>query len=224
MFGMDTMTINKIAGAGLGAVLLVMGLNIVADGVYHAEAPEQTAIAIELPEAEGTEMAAETDTPKVSLASLLASADVAKGENAFKACAACHTVEDGGKNKVGPNLYDIVDHAIGTRDGFAYSDALKEKASEKWTFENLDAFITKPKDWARGTKMSYGGMKGDAKRADLLAYLRTLSANPVDLPVDAASSTEQPKAEEAAADQPTQTETSAEQPTATQPAAEQPKE
>ncbi len=224
MFGMDTMTINKIAGAGLGAVLLVMGLNIVADGVYHAEAPEQTAIAIELPEAEGTETAAETDAPKVSLASLLASADVAKGENAFKACAACHTVEDGGKNKVGPNLYDIVDHAIGTRDGFAYSDALKEKASEKWTFENLNAFITKPKDWARGTKMSYGGMKGDAKRADLLAYLRTLSANPVDLPVDAASSTEQPKAEEAAADQPTKTETSAEQPTATQPAAEQPKE
>lgn len=221
MFGMDTMTINKIAGAGLGAVLLVMGLNIVAEGVYHAETPEKTAIAIELPEAEGTETAAEADAPKVSLASLLASADVAKGENAFKACKACHTVEDGGKNKVGPNLYDIVDHAIATREGFGYSDAMKEKASEKWTFENLDAFITKPKAWAPGTKMSYGGMKGDAKRADLLAYLRTLSANPVALPADAA---EQPKAEEAAADQPAQTETSTEQPTTTEPAAEQPKE
>ncbi len=209
MFGLDTMTINKIAGAAIGAVLLVMGLNIVAAGVYHAEAPEKTAIAIELPEAEGTGTAAEAEAPKVSLASLLASADAAKGENAFKACKACHTVEDGGKNKVGPNLYDIVDHAIGTRDGFAYSDALKEKASEKWTFENLDAFIAKPKAWAPGTKMGYGGMKREAQRADLLAYLRTLSANPVALPADAA---EQPKAEEAAAEQPTTTEPAAEQP------------
>lgn len=222
MFGMDTMTINKIAGAGLGAVLLVMGLNIVADGVYHAKTPEQAAINIELPEAEGTDTAAESEAPKVSLASLLASADAAKGESAFKACKACHTAEDGGKNKVGPNLYDIVNHAIGARDGFGYSDALKAKSSETWTFENLDAFITKPKDWAPGTKMSYGGMKGDKKRADLLAYLRTLSANPAELPTDAAASTEQPKAEEAAAEQSTQTETSTEQPAATEPSSEQP--
>mgnify|MGYP001819566896 CR=1 FL=1 len=88
MFGMDTMTINKIAGAGLGAVLLVMGLNIVADGVYHAEAPEQTAIAIELPEAEGTETAAETDAPKVSLASLLASACLLYTSDAADECPA----------------------------------------------------------------------------------------------------------------------------------------
>ena len=103
MFGMDTMTFNKIAGALLGAALLVMGLGIVADGVYHADKPKKTAINIELPEADDGK-AAEAEAPKVSLASLLASADAAKGESAFKACKACHTAEDGGKNKVGPNL------------------------------------------------------------------------------------------------------------------------
>lgn len=191
MFGMDTMTINKIVGAALGAVLLVMGLNIVSEGIYHAEKPEKTAIAIEIPEAEGTGNTAAAEAPKVSLASLMAAADVAKGESAFKACKACHTAEDGGANKAGPNLYGIVDHTIGVRDGFGYSDVLKGKASEKWTFENLNAFITKPKAWAPGTKMSYGGMKNDAKRANLLAYLRTLSASPADLPVEAAGATDQ---------------------------------
>lgn len=202
MFGMDTMTFNKIAGALLGAALLIMGLNMVSESVYHAEKPEKTAISIEIPEAEGHGKAAAAEAPKVSLASLMTSADAAKGEAAFKACKACHTVDDGGKNKVGPNLYGIVDHAIGGRDGFGYSDALQSKASDKWTFENLNAFIAKPKAFLPGTKMSYGGMKNDAKRANLLAYLRTLSANPVDLPMDPASSTEQM----------TETETSAEPP------------
>jgi len=202
MFGMDTMTFNKIAGALLGSALLVMGLNIVSEGVYHAEKPEKTAISIEVPEAEGHGDAAAAEAPKVSLASLMTSADVAKGEAAFKACKACHTAEDGGANKVGPNLYGIVDYAIGARDGFGYSDALKAKASDKWTFENLNTFITKPKAFVPGTKMSYGGMKNEAKRANLLAYLRTLSASPVDLPMDSASSTEQT----------TETETSAEPP------------
>ncbi len=224
MFGMDTMTFNKIAGAVLGAALLVMGLGIVADGVYHAEKPEKTAINIEVPDTEGDGNAAEADTPKVSLASLMASADAAKGESAFKACKACHTAEDGGKNKVGPNLYGIVDHAIGGRDGFGYSDALKAKASEKWTFDNLNAFLAKPKAFMPGTKMSYGGMKDDAKRADLLAYLRSLAASPVDLPVDAAGAMEQKPETETQATQPKATESSAEQPKAMESSPEPPKE
>ena len=213
MFGMDTMTFNKIAGALLGSALLVMGLGIVADSVFYAKTPKQTAINIELPETDGEAATAAAEEPKVSLASLLASADVAKGENAFKACKACHTIESGGKNKVGPNLYGVVEKTIGTHDGFAYSDALKQKSSEKWTFENLNAYLTSPKAYAPGTKMSYGGMKGDAKRANLLAYLRTLSDNPVDLPVEAEAAQEQPAAEDASAQSAAEGEPSSEQQT-----------
>jgi cytochrome c len=183
MFGMDTMTFNKIAGAVLGTGLLVMGLNILSDAIYHAEKPEEAAIAINVPESDSTAAATE-EAPAVSLATLMASADATKGQAVFKACQACHTPEEGGANKVGPNLYGIVGAQKAHIDGFAYSDALKALHSEQWTFENLNEFIKNPKGYLKGTKMAYGGLKDDAKRADLLAYLRSLSANPAPLPTE----------------------------------------
>lgn len=184
MFGMDAMTFNKIAGAVLGTGLLVMGLNIVADGIYHAEAPEEAAIKIEVAEATPAATSTDAEKPAVSLASLMASADPAKGEANFKACAACHTPEQGGANRVGPNLWGIVGSKKAHLDNYAYSEALKSRHEENWTFENLDAFIANPKKYLTGTKMSYGGLKDDAKRADLLAYLRSLAAEPAPLPTE----------------------------------------
>jgi len=183
MFGMDTMTLNKIAGAVLGTGLLVMGLNILSDAVYHAEKPEEAAINIEVAEAEG-ESAAKEEAPAVSLATMMASADATKGQAVFKACQACHTQEEGGANKVGPNLYGIVGAKKAHLENFAYSDALKAMHDQDWTFENLNEFIKNPKGYVKGTKMAYGGLKDDAKRADLLAYLRSLSANPAPLPTE----------------------------------------
>ena len=183
MFGMDTMTINKIAGAVLGTGLLVMGLNILSDSVYHAEAPEEPAIAVEVAESDSGE-AAKEEAPAVSLATLMASADATKGQSVFKACQACHTPEEGGANKVGPNLYGIVGAKKAHLENFAYSDALKGMHDQDWTFENLNEFIKNPKGYVKGTKMAYGGLKDDAKRADLLAYLRSLSANPAPLPTE----------------------------------------
>ena len=114
----------------------------------------------------------------------MSSADADKGQAVFKACQACHTAEEGGANKVGPNLYGIVGAQKAHLDNFAYSDALKAMHDQQWTFENLNEFIKNPKGYVKGTKMAYGGLKDDAKRADLLAYLRSLSANPAPLPTE----------------------------------------
>ena len=110
----------------------------------------------------------------------LATADVSKGERVFKKCAACHTVEQGDNNKVGPNLYGSVGGPVAALDGFKYSKAMIEYGGE-WTPERLDAFLTKPKAEVKRTKMSFAGLKTEQDRANLIAYLNTFSDNPLSL-------------------------------------------
>jgi len=112
----------------------------------------------------------------LAIAASPAHADVAKGEKVFKKCKACHTVDEGGKNKVGPNLFGVVGRAAGTVDGFKYSKAMMEAAGNGlvWDEANLDAFLKKPKKFMKKTKMSFGGVKKDDQRADLIEYLNTL--------------------------------------------------
>jgi cytochrome c len=105
-----------------------------------------------------------------------------KGQAQAKACLACHVFEKDGPNKTGPDLWDLVDRPIAAHEGFAYSDSMKEHAADKWTFENLNKFIANPKGFAPKTKMTFGGIKRDQARADLLAYLRTLSDSPKPFP------------------------------------------
>ena len=114
-------------------------------------------------------------------AALLASADVAKGRKLFKKCVACHTSSDGGKNKVGPNLWNIVNSERGKRAGFGYSKAFKATAGN-WTYDSLDAFLTKPKAYIKGTRMMFAGVKKARDRAAVIAYLRSLSDAPAPLP------------------------------------------
>lgn len=107
------------------------------------------------------------------LAALLAAADLKAGEKVFKKCAACHKID--GKDAVGPHLNGVVDRPRASVAGFTYSDALKALAGENWTPEHIDAFITKPKDYAPGTKMTFPGLSKPADRANVIAYLATLN-------------------------------------------------
>ena len=180
---MDSFEFNKMAGAVLGTALLVFGLKELAGEIYHSEAPEKPGFVIEVAEAAtGGEATGGEEAATVSLGTLLASADATKGAAAAKACAACHDFTKGGPNKVGPNLWDVVERPHGSHEGFSYSDAIKAKSGEKWTYEALSEFIKAPKDAVPGTKMAFGGIKKDQTRADLLAYLASLSDAPKPFP------------------------------------------
>lgn len=182
MQGIDTYFLNKVAGWVLFTGLIVFGLSEVANIVYHSPKPAKPGMTIEVAETEATADAAHEEAPAVPIAQLLAEADPAKGQTAFKACQACHTVDKGGANKVGPNLWAVIGRPIASHEGFAYSDALKSKSGESWTFDNIDAFTHAPKTFAPGTKMTYAGIKKNDARADVIAYLNTLSDSPQPLP------------------------------------------
>ncbi len=179
---MDSWTFNKIAGAVLATFLMVFGLQALSDGIYHAERPAADKQGFLIEVAEATEAGAAEAGPAVSLGALLASADATKGVTVAKACAACHVFEKGGANKTGPGLYDVVDRGIAGHEGFAYSEALLGKKAEKWSYDNLNAFLKAPKKYAAGTKMAFGGIGNDKKRADLIAYLASLSDVPKPFP------------------------------------------
>ena len=180
---MDGFEFNKIAGAILVTALAVFGLKELSGAIYHSEMPEKPGYAIEVAEAgTGGEAQAATGAAAVSLGTLLASADATKGAAGAKACAACHDFTKGGPNKTGPNLFGVVDRAIASHEGFSYSDGMKARSADKWTYENLNAFVANPKAAAPGTKMGFAGVKKDQARADIIAYLASLSDAPKPFP------------------------------------------
>jgi cytochrome c len=181
---MDSFELNKMAGALLGTVFVLMSVRLASDAIFHTEVPEKPGYVIEAAEAGGGEVAAGGEAAAVEpIAPLLASADAAAGEVVFKKCASCHTIDSGGANKVGPNLYGVVGRGMGTHEGFNYSAGMKEFAAGKtWDYESLSQFITKPKAYIKGTSMGFAGVAKPDERANLIAYLRNQAATPVPLP------------------------------------------
>jgi cytochrome c len=181
---MKNLETNKIVAAILVAGLIALVTGKIADILYHpAEGTEEKrGFAVEVaggaPEA-GKEGA---KAEPVDIAALLAAADAAEGEKQFKKCASCHTSEKGGPDRIGPNLAGIVGDKRGSRRaGFAYSDPMKAKGGT-WSYEDLFAFLHKPKDFVPGTKMTFAGFSNPKDVANVVAYLRTTGDNPPPLP------------------------------------------
>lgn len=176
---MDSWTLNKIAGAVLGTCVVGMGIGIVAQGIYEPGAPAKPGYA--LPEPKEAAGGAEKKPEVVPIAVRMEKADPKKGEGDAKVCSACHNFQEGAGAKVGPDLWNVVDRPKGKAEGFDYSAAMKAKGGD-WTYADLDEFLTKPSAYVQGTKMGYPGQDDPEKRADIIAYLRTLSKEPKPLP------------------------------------------
>lgn len=202
---MDSFELNKMAGAFLGVVFIVMSVAILSDSIFETETPEEFGYAIEAEEAAHGEEAGAEAVEEVSIATLMADADPAAGASSFKKCAACHAIEEGGPNKVGPNLWDVVNRPVASYEGFSYSSALREFSeggSVVWDYEHLSGFLKAPKDYVPGTAMGFAGLKKDEERANVIAYLREQAPDPAPLPEPEAAEepAEAPEGGEEAAD------------------------
>ncbi|KQO54273.1 cytochrome C [Methylobacterium sp. Leaf86] len=189
---MDSFELNKVAGAVLGTLLLAMGSGFVAELIYSPKPAGSAGYALPEPQPEAAGGGAAAAAKVEPLPVRLASASVEKGTGAAKKCAACHSFEKGGPNKVGPHLWGVVDRQRAHEGGFEYSAALKEKGGT-WTYDELDHFLANPKTYVPGTKMAFAGIQAPQERADVIAYLRSLADTPAPLPaVEKAAAADSP--------------------------------
>ena len=179
---MDSFEINKIVASILIVALLIIGIDKISDIVFHVEKPETPGYKVELEQpAVNTTLAAEVVEVKVDIAALMSLGDVTSGEKVFKKCAACHSIVKGGKNNIGPALYNVVGRKVGIVSDYKYSKALLNY-DKSWTFEELNGYLLKPSKWIKGTKMAFAGLKKERDRASVIMYLNQNSDNPLPLP------------------------------------------
>ena len=181
---MSGLEVNKILASIIFAVLVVTLIGHFGDLIIDTEHHDQkeTAYKIDVDEIPGNEGKSEKKEEIIEpISALLANASMENGEKLFKKCATCHNYEKGGANKVGPQLWNLINRPMASVDGFAYSNALAEYGG-KWGYEELAEFLYKPKKYIKGTKMNFAGLKKVKDRADIVYFLRAQSDNPVPLP------------------------------------------
>ena len=181
---MDSFEINKIIASILLVALLIIGISKISNIIFKVDKLDSSAYKVELPD-DGAKQISEEKTMKaedeVDISALMALGDIGHGEKVFKKCSACHSIEAGGGNKIGPALYNVVGRKIAALEDYKYSKALIEY-KKNWSFEELNGFLIKPQKWIKGTKMAYAGLRKEKDRASVILYLNKYSDNPLPLP------------------------------------------
>ncbi len=174
---------NKIIVSIVLALVLVLGINKVTDSIYYVEKPEKSVYQVD----SSTSMASNTSSEESSSSSevlnikaIFASTSASEGAKIFKKCAACHSIAQGGKNKIGPALWGVIGRKAGSLADYKYSKAMAAYG-KSWSFEEMDGFLEKPKDWINGTKMSFAGLKDSKERAAVILYMNENSSSPLPL-------------------------------------------
>ena len=180
---MDSFELNKIIASILLVALLIIGISKISNIIFKVEKLDSSAYKVEVPDEKNELIGKEIKQveEKIDISSLMALGDIAHGEKIFKKCSACHSIEAGGGNKIGPALYNVVGRKIAAVDDYKYSKALIDY-KKNWSFEELNGFLIKPQKWIKGTKMAYAGLRKEKDRASVILYLNKYSDNPLPLP------------------------------------------
>ncbi len=180
---MDSFEINKIVAAILLVALLIIGIGKLSDIIFYVEKPERPGYEVKVEEAVtvSSQSSSDASEEKIDIAALMALGDITVGEKVFKKCSACHSIVKGGKNNIGPALYNVVGRKVGSVSDYKYSKALSEYGKE-WNFEELNGYLIKPAKWIKGTKMAFAGLRKEKDRASVILYLNKNSDNPLPLP------------------------------------------
>jgi len=172
---------NKIIVSIVFAVILVLGINKIADSIFYVKKPEKSAYQVDNITTAASNTTSETSSENSesgNIVALFASTSAADGAKVFKKCAACHSIAEGGANKIGPALWGVLGRTAGSLTNYKYSKAMSAYG-KKWSFEEMNGFLIKPKDWIKGTKMSFAGLKDGKERAAVILYMNENTNSPL---------------------------------------------
>ena len=176
---MDSFEINKIIAAVIVISVVIFGITKISDIIYYVEKPSKSAYKVEFAETDSTKASAAVKT--VDIAALLAMGSVDHGKKVFKKCSACHSIKKGGRNNIGPALYNVLGRNMGALEDYKYSKALVAFGKD-WTFQEMNSFLIKPASYIKGTKMAFAGLKKEKDRASVILYMNANADSPLQLP------------------------------------------